>query len=140
LTLANLTPANIARATIEGVLYSLAYGIQTLRQETGAISRITLTGGAAQSAAVRAVAPAVFGLPIATTEVFESVAVGAAKQAAWALTGVMPEWSVPYLSQREPSIAEVASAEEISERYRAILADHYGVRARGCWIWRRKPT
>ena len=54
LTLANLTPANIARATIEGVLYSLAYGIQTLRQETGAISRITLTGGAAQSAAVRA--------------------------------------------------------------------------------------
>ena len=45
--------------------------------------------------------------------------------------GVMPEWSVPYLSQREPSVAEVASAEEINERYRAILADHYGVRARG---------
>ena len=113
------------------MLYGLAYGIQMLRQETGAISRITLTVGAAQSAAVCQIAPAVFGLPIATTEVFESVAVGAAKQAAWALTGVVPEWSVPYLSQREPSIAEVASAEEITERYRAVLADHYGVRGLG---------
>ncbi len=68
LTLKNLTPANIARATVEGVLWSLAYGVGVLRQETGDIRRITLTGGAAQSAAVRAVAPAVFGLPIVFTE------------------------------------------------------------------------
>jgi xylulokinase len=79
LTLSNMTPANIARATIEGVLWSLAYGLQTLRTQTGEISGITLTGGAAQSDAVRAIAPAVFGLPIAATEPFESVAVGTAK-------------------------------------------------------------
>ena len=90
LTLANLTPANIARATIEGVLWSLAYGLQTLRAQAGEISRIILTGGAAQSAAVRAIAPAVFGLPIASTEPFESVAVGAAKQAAWRPTSYGP--------------------------------------------------
>jgi len=127
LTLANLTPANVARATIEGVLWSLAYGVQVLRQETGDISRITLTGGAAQSAAVREIAPAVFGLPIASTEVFESVAVGAAKQAAWALTGSMPDWPVPYVSERQPSQADVSAAAELGERYRSILGAHYGV-------------
>ena len=127
LTLSNMTPANIARATIEGVLWSLAYGIEVLRQETGTIRRITLTGGAAQSPAVRQIAPAVFGLPIATTEVFESVAIGAAKQAAWALTGTMPEWSVPYVSEREPSAVEISAAAEIGERYRAVLSAHYGV-------------
>jgi xylulokinase len=125
LTLANMTPANLARATIEGVLWSLAYGIQVLRQETGDISRITLTGGAAQSAAVREIAPAVFGLPIASTEVFESVAVGAAKQAAWALTGALPDWPVPYVSERQPSAADVSAAAEIGDRYQSVLADHY---------------
>jgi xylulokinase len=131
LTLANMTPANLARATIEGVLWSLAYGVQVLRQETGDISRITLTGGAAQSEAVREIAPAVFGLPIATTEVFESVAIGAAKQAAWALTGTMPEWSVPYLSEQEPTEADMSAAAEIRERYRLILTSHFGVAAAG---------
>ena len=45
LTLQNLTPANIARATIEGVLWSLAYGVAVLREQVGTISSITLTGG-----------------------------------------------------------------------------------------------
>jgi xylulokinase len=130
-TLANMTAANVARATIEGVLWSLAYGVQVLRQETGDISRITLTGGAAQSEAVRRIAPAVFGLPIATTEVFESVAIGAAKQAAWALTGAMPQWSVPYVSEQEATAADRSAADEIGERYRSVLTDHFGVAAAG---------
>jgi xylulokinase len=70
-------------------------------------------------------------LPIATTEVFESVAVGAAKQAAWALTGTMPEWSVPYVSEQEPTEADVSAAAEIGERYRLTLMSHYGVAAAG---------
>ena len=86
LTLANLTPANLARAAIEGVLWSLAYGLAVLQEQTGPIRRILLTGGASQSEAVRRIALSVFGLPIVATEEFESVAVGAARQAAWALT------------------------------------------------------
>jgi xylulokinase len=125
LTLSNMTPANIARATIEGVLWSLAYGLQTLRAEIGEISGITLTGGAAQSAAVRAIAPAVFGLPIASTEPFESVAVGAAKQAAWAITGRMPDWPVPYVSEQEPTSEDVAAAQEINARYQSVLQTHF---------------
>ena len=107
------------------MLWSLAYGLQTLRAQTGEIGRIILTGGAAQSAAVRAIAPAVFGLPIATTEPFESVAVGAAKQAAWALTGTMPEWPVPYVSEQEPTAADLAAAQEISGRYESVLQTHF---------------
>jgi xylulokinase len=124
LTLANMTPANIARATIEGVLWSLAYGLDVLREQTGAISSITLTGGASQSSAVRAIAPAVFGLPIVVTDTFESVAVGAARQAAWALTGSLPEWPVPVLSKLEPTEADIRAAAEIGDRYRTVLAGH----------------
>jgi xylulokinase len=125
LTLKNLTPANLARATVEGVLWSLAYGVGVLRQETGDIRRITLTGGAAQSAAVRAVAPAVFGLPIAFTEPFESVAAGAARQAAWALTGELPEWNVPVLGEHEPDQTEITASAELGERYLELLHQNY---------------
>lgn len=125
LTLANMKPANVARATIEGVLWSLAYGVEVLREQAGDISRITLTGGASQSPAVHRIATAVFGLPIVVTETFESVAVGAAKQAAWAKTGELPEWKVPVLSQHEPSEADLAASREIGDRYRSILDAHY---------------
>ncbi len=127
MTLRNLTPANVARATIEGVLWSLAYGVDVLREQTGVISSITLTGGASQSAAVRGIASAVFGIPIVVTDTFESVAVGAARQAAWALTGELPEWKVPILSRHDPSEADLGAAAEISQRYRGALDDHFGV-------------
>jgi xylulokinase len=126
LTLGNMTAANIARATIEGVLWSLAYGVEVLREQTGAISSITLTGGASQSEAVRHIAPAVFGLPIVVTDTFESVAVGAARQAAWALTGTLPDWQVPVVSQQEPTAADQHAAAEIMERYRSVLSSNFG--------------
>jgi xylulokinase len=127
LTLGNMTPANIARATIEGVLWSLAYGVEVLREQTGEISSITLTGGASQSEAVRQIAPAVFGVPIVVTDTFESVAVGAARQAAWALAGALPDWQVPVISQQEPTPADQRAAAEIMHRYRSVLTVNFGV-------------
>jgi len=129
MTLANMTPANIARACIEGVLWSLAYGIQVLREQVGVIDSITLTGGAAQSEAVRRIAPAVFGLPVVVTEPFEAVAVGAARQAAWAVGGSLPDWSVPVAERFEPSDRDVAAATSLGERYGEVLTGHFGVRA-----------
>lgn len=126
LTLRNMTPANIARATIEGVLWSLAYGVQVLREETGDITSITLTGGASQSKAVRRLAASVFGMPIVVTDTFESVAIGAARQAAWALTGELPRWAIPILSQHEPTAADLSAASALSDRYRGILAVNFG--------------
>ncbi|WP_375426227.1 xylulokinase [uncultured Friedmanniella sp.] len=125
LTLRNLTPANLARASIEGVLWSLAYGVQVLQQQTGPITAITLTGGAAQSEAVRKIAPAVFGLPIVVTDTFESVAVGAARQAAWAFTGALPAWSVPVLTQHDPTEREQRAAVVLDERYQKALHEHF---------------
>jgi xylulokinase len=126
LTLANMTPANLARACIEGVLWSLAYGLDVLREQTGDISAITLTGGAAQSDAVRQIATSVFGLPVVVTDTFESVAVGAARQAAWALTGELPEWPIPVRSQRDPSDADREAAAALSARYREVLRTNFG--------------
>lgn len=123
-TLRNFSTANLARAAIEGVLWSLAYGLRTLRRHVGEIDRIILTGGAAQSAAVRRIAPAVFGLPVAATEPFESVAVGAARQAAWALGGRLPDWDVPYAGVYEPSAADRAAAAELDARYTEAVRRH----------------
>ncbi|HET9872593.1 MAG TPA: xylulokinase [Propionibacteriaceae bacterium] len=125
LTLRNMKPANIARAAIEGVLWSLAFGVQVLREQTGPISKITLTGGASQSAAVREIARAVFGVPIAITESFESVAIGAAQQAAWCMTGHLPHWRVPVISEHEPTSAEEAAAADLSDRYVGLLHSHF---------------
>ena len=103
LDLSNFTPANIARAAIEGILWSLAYGLRTLAEHAGQLDRVILTGGAAQSRAVQEIAPAVLGLPVTVTAVEESVAIGAARQAAWALTGELPDWPVPQQRELHPS-------------------------------------
>jgi xylulokinase len=125
LTRANMKPENLARAAIESVLWSLAYGVDVLTEQTGSIERITLTGGAAQSEAVQQIAPVVFGLPITITEPFESVAVGAARQAAWALTGELPQWKVPVVREIQPSEADLEAHGEIADRYRALQQAHY---------------
>lgn len=47
----------------------------------------------------------------------QALAVGAAKEGAWALSGTMPDWPVPYASEQEPTVEEVAAAQEINARY-----------------------
>lgn len=125
LTRANMKPENLARAAMESVLWSLAFGAEVLAEQTGSISSIILTGGAAQSTAVQHIAPAVFGLSVTVTEPFESVAVGAARQAAWALTGGLPEWKVPVAQELEPTSEDLQAHHEIGERYRTALRAHY---------------
>ena len=122
-TLTNLTAANLARATIEGVLWSLAYGVQVLREQAGPVEQVMLTGGAAQSPAVRTIAAAVFGVPVLATDPYESVAVGAARQAAWALTGTLPGWSAPVSGTYQPQRGEADASQELDGRYRAALAE-----------------
>ncbi|MBE1471464.1 xylulokinase [Kibdelosporangium phytohabitans] len=88
----NMTAANVARAAVEGMLGGLGVGLAALRTAGLAAQRVLLIGGGARSAAVRAVAPEVFGLPVDVPEPAEYVAVGAARQATWALTGQYPAW------------------------------------------------
>ena len=122
-TLSNLTAANLARATIEGVLWSLAYGVQVLREQASPVDQVMLTGGAAQSPAVRTIAAAVFGVPVLATDPYESVAVGAARQAAWALTGTLPGLVGADLGHLRAAARGDEAAVELDGRYRAALAE-----------------
>ena len=95
MTLASTTRPTLARAAIEGLLCGLADGLDALRDQGVQVGRILLIGGAAQNPAVIAVAAQVFAEPVVVPEPGEYVALGAAVQAAWALTGSRPSWEVP---------------------------------------------
>ncbi len=95
MTLASTTRENFARAAIEGMLCGLAGGLDALEKCGVETRRILLIGGAAQNPAVSHIAAQVFELPISVPEPAEYVAAGAARQAAWALTGERPDWPVP---------------------------------------------
>ena len=91
-----MTPENLARAAVEGLLCGLADGLDALRAQGVVVRRVLLIGGAARSPAVQAVAPTVFGVPVTVPPAAQYVALGAARQAAWALTGGAepPAWSL----------------------------------------------
>ncbi len=91
------TREDLARAHVEGLLLSLADALAAMDAVGAPPARALLIGGAARHAAVRALAPAVLGLPVSLPEPAEYVALGAARQAAWALAGTPapPEWPVP---------------------------------------------
>jgi xylulokinase len=87
LTVANGTPANLARAAVEGMLCGLADAVDALVAQGVPIGRVILIGGAARSAAVAAIAPQILGRPVHVADAGEYVADGAARQAAHTLLG-----------------------------------------------------
>jgi len=91
------TRADLARAHVEALLFSLADAVDALAAVSGrSPERLLLIGGAARNPAVRALAPLVFDAPIVLPHPAEYVALGAARQAAWAHSGAeqLPEWPV----------------------------------------------
>jgi xylulokinase len=118
LTSANTTPENLARAAVEALLCSLADAIDDLADTVISAERVILIGGAARSEPIRQIAPAIFGVPVTVPQPAEYVALGAARQAAWALSGAdsPPDWplagaSAEYTAEPTP---------EIRERYAAL--------------------
>lgn len=112
LRLNNSTPGHLARAAIEGLLCGLADGIDHLRVQGVETKRVLLIGGGAKSAALRALAPAILGVPVTVPEPGEYVADGAARQAAWTLAGTTepPTWaqapSQTYEADPTPAVRE----------------------------------
>jgi len=94
-TTRNMSPANISRAAVEGLLASMAYCIDKISAQRVEVQRIILIGGGARSEAVRRIAPAVLGAPVHVPTPAEYVALGAARQAAWTLSqqDSAPSWS-----------------------------------------------
>ena len=114
LRVSNATPANLARAAVEGLLCALADGLTHLTAHGFSTHRVLLVGGGARSQAVREIAPVVFGLPFLVPTPAEYVGLGAARQAAWALSGSPqpPTWKPP-----APTEYTADPAPEVLERY-----------------------
>lgn len=83
LTTANMHPAQLARATMEGVTLGLAYSLHRFRTLGLQTREVRLTGGGSRSGVWRQMCADVFNLPVTGLEQAEGAALGAAIQAAW---------------------------------------------------------
>jgi xylulokinase len=130
LTRANATPENLARAAFEGMLNGLADGLDAILAAGVPVRRVLLIGGGARSEAARRIAPGIFGLPVVVPPPGEYVADGAARQAAWLLSGQAgpPDWAsaelLRYESDPEPAVRErYAEARDIAGSLPALGRD-----------------
>jgi xylulokinase len=96
MNLANSNREDIARAMIEGMLCGLVDAVESLTNLGVHTERIILIGGAAKNPAVSAIASALFEREVLVPAPGEYVADGAARQAAWALSGdgAPPHWNL----------------------------------------------
>jgi xylulokinase len=120
LTRVNATPQNLARAAIEGMLCGLADGMDALRAQGLQTRRVLLIGGAARSGAVQEFASSIFGAPVTVPAHLEYVAIGAARQAAWALRSrdgdqALPLWTSVASTAR--SLGDPAAGERVRTAY-----------------------
>jgi xylulokinase len=112
LTTRNATPANLARAAIEAVLATLAEAADLIAAQGASRERVLLIGGGARSEAARRLAPGILEAPVLVPAPEEYVALGAARQAAWALAGTPgpPEWprrlAEEYTGPAEPVVRQ----------------------------------
>ncbi|MFD1147775.1 xylulokinase [Saccharothrix hoggarensis] len=117
LRLDTMTPAHLARAAVEGLLCSLADAIDALVALGTPVSRVLLIGGGARMPAVQRLAPAVFGFPVVVPSPSEYVADGAARQAAWAVSGA---GSAPHWSELASTSVEADPTPWVRERYASV--------------------
>ena len=121
----NTMPENVARAAVEGLLCGLADGIDAMRGIGVVPQRVLLVGGGSRSSAVAALAADIVGLPVVRPVPGEYVARGAARQAAWVLSGAdaPPDWPLPTASEAKPAQAEAGAAvrQQYASHRRAIF-------------------
>jgi len=101
ITNSNLTAENISRAAIEAILCSLVDSFEQLKTSGAKIERVMIIGGAAKNPGIGPVASAILGRQVMTFPPMELVADGAARQAAWALLGEIPNWKIPNVIKSE---------------------------------------
>ena len=113
----NLTPANLARAAVEGMLGGLADAVDALVDVGVVPRRVLVVGGAASNPAVVEVASRLVDVPVEIPPAGEYVADGAARQAAWVLRGgEMPTWSD--VRTGETMVRDPRPVTRVREQYR----------------------
>ena len=108
ITRANLTRENLARAAVEAVVSNLSRGVEAIAHQTESLTRLMLIGGGAQNLGVQHVVGQSVPLPVVVPQPGEYVAYGAARQAAWVLTGERPTWAPETLSLNSGESSTVA--------------------------------
>lgn len=118
-----MTPANLARAAVEGMLCGLADAVDALREQGVQPQRMLLVGGAAANRAVQEVACTLVDIPVVIPPPGEYVADGAARQAAWALLGSAqaPTWAM-----QGEQVWEPAPVPAVREAYAQARAQVHG--------------
>jgi xylulokinase len=100
-------PADFVRAVVEGVTYGLRYAFRALERSGVRAKQITLVGGGAGSNAWAQLCADILEVPIAVPSETEAAALGAARQARWAVDGVPVSPEAAVARRHEP----VASSE-----------------------------
>ncbi|GAA0458871.1 FGGY family carbohydrate kinase [Streptomyces sp. NPDC046215] len=100
----SMKPEHLARAAFEGMLCGLTDALDVLRSRGVQVRRVFLLGAAAELPAVQAVAPSLFGAQVVVPQPADYAALGAARQAAWAL-GVQHGALSPQQPPRWPAAA-----------------------------------
>ncbi|WP_438296187.1 xylulokinase [Streptomyces sp. HUAS TT7] len=124
---ANMYPHNIARAAVEGMLCGMADALDELRGQGVAVNRLLLIGGAAKAPVVGEVAAGLFGMPVTVPHPDEYVALGAARQAAWALNGTPepPSWRSAEGVEVAPPVKGDATGQRVRAAYAAAWESLY---------------
>ncbi|MBB4892578.1 xylulokinase [Streptomyces olivoverticillatus] len=100
----SMKPEHLARAAFEGMLCGLTDALDVLRGRGVEVRRVFLLGAAAELPAVQAIAPSLFGTQVVVPQPADYAALGAARQAAWAL-GVQQGVLSPQQPPLWPSVA-----------------------------------
>lgn len=124
---ANMSRANMARAAVLGLLCHLAEALDVLRAQGIPTRRVLLIGGGARSLTLRSAAADIFQTEVVVPVPGEYVALGAARQAAWALAGTdaPPTWQRRVESAFAPD-PSADWAQQVRADYRAARAGFYG--------------
>ncbi|MFD0151031.1 FGGY family carbohydrate kinase [Streptomyces sp. NPDC055721] len=120
----SMKPEHLARAAFEGMLCALADAMDVLRGRGVDVRRIFLLGAAAGLPAVQALAPALFGAQVVVPQPADYAALGAARQAAWALgvahgtlsPSAPPAWQGAAAQVLEPG-EELAAGQAVRQQY-----------------------
>lgn len=102
---ADHAPFDLVRAVVEGVTFGLRYAVDALERTGVAASQLTLVGGGAASDAWAQLCADVFEVPVVRPPATEAAALGAARQARWAVDGVAPKAGVGQVFEPHPSDA-----------------------------------
>ncbi|MFJ5707725.1 MULTISPECIES: FGGY family carbohydrate kinase [unclassified Streptomyces] len=119
-----MKPEHLARAAFEGMLCGLGDALDVVRGRGVEVRRIFLLGAAAALPAVQALAPALFGAQVVVPQPADYAALGAARQAAWALgvargtlaPSAPPAWQGAAAQILEPG-DELAVGQAVRQQY-----------------------